>query len=432
MSIPVLTAVTDSRWESDVVAGLAHDDAVEVVRRCVDIADVLSAAAAGLARAVLLSGDLRRLDRDALTRLTVGGVAVVGVVKVGDAVGERRLRQLGIAHIVTSATSPDEVSGAVVAAVGVVSPGRPADYADPRAALAAAAYPVEEETPAPRAGVGRIVSVWGPTGAPGRTSVALGIATELAELGVATLLVDADTYGGAVAQLLGLLDEAPGLAAACRLANNGTLDVRGLAELAVQVRPCLRVLTGITRSDRWPEVRPSALEAVLGIARTLATVVVVDCGFCLEQDEEISYDTVAPRRNGATIAALDAADIVVGVTAADPVALQRYVRGLADLRETIHGVAPVTVVTRVRESALGGGDAEDEITAALARYAGVTDVRFVPNDPAGYDAAVAAGKALVEIAPSSPARSALASIAAGLVGRRTPARRRRLGGLIRR
>ena len=101
-----------------------------------------------------------------------------------------------------------------------------------------------------------MVAVWGPTGAPGRTSVALGIAGELAELGFPTMLIDADVYGGVVAQLLGLLDEAPGLAAACRLANNGTLDLPGLAELAVQVRPGLRVLTGIARAERWLRFHP--------------------------------------------------------------------------------------------------------------------------------------------------------------------------------
>ena len=45
--------------------------------------------------------------------------------------------------------------------------------------------------------------------------------------GTPTLLADADVYGGVVAQVLGFLDEAPGLAAAARLANNGQLDVAG-------------------------------------------------------------------------------------------------------------------------------------------------------------------------------------------------------------
>ena len=44
--------------------------------------------------------------------------------------------------------------------------------------------------------------------------------------------MDADTYGGSVAQVLSLLDEAPGLAAAVRAADHGSLDLPGLARLA--------------------------------------------------------------------------------------------------------------------------------------------------------------------------------------------------------
>jgi MinD-like ATPase involved in chromosome partitioning or flagellar assembly len=421
----VLTAVTDPRWEADIVAALARDEDVQVVRRCVDLADLLAAAAAGLARAVLLSADLRRLDRDALTRLAVAGVAVVGLVTPGDEEAERRLRQLGVAHVLPADAPIGDVSAAVVGAVGaadVVDVGH--DYADPRAVLPGPADDARDDGHPP-AGTGRIVAVWGPTGAPGRTTVAVGIAAELAELGFPTLLVDADVYGGVVAQLLGLLDEAPGIAAACRLANNGSLDLAALAELVVQVRPLLRVLTGIARAERWPELRPSALEAVLGLARSLAAYVVVDCGFGLERDEELSYDTVAPRRNGATLAVVEAADTIVAVASGDPVGLQRYVRALTELSDAAPGRTPITVVNRVRAAVIGGGDPEQEIGAALSRYAGVSDVRFVPLDVAGYDQALAAGRTLAEAAPTSPARLALQAIAAGISGTRLARRRRR-------
>src|SRR5690606_40664757 len=61
------------------------------------------------------------------------------------------------------------------------------------------------------------------------------------------LLVDADTYGGTVAQRLGLLDESPGLAAAARGAAQGTLDAARLAALAPAVLPGLRVDRKSTR-----------------------------------------------------------------------------------------------------------------------------------------------------------------------------------------
>ena len=65
-TVPVLT-VTGARWESELVAAVEHRPlGVVVVRRCVDLADLLATASSGTARAVLLSADLRRLDRDAL------------------------------------------------------------------------------------------------------------------------------------------------------------------------------------------------------------------------------------------------------------------------------------------------------------------------------------------------------------------------------
>ena len=429
MRLPVLTAVSDAMWEADLVAAFERGDlGLAVVRRCVDLADLLAIAATGQARAALLSADLRRLDREALGRLAVAGVAVVGLVPPGDEQAERRLRQLGVQHVLPSDSTPEELSAAVLQAVSSSAPpsvGQRTAHADPRAALPdlpSAPEPVAD--PATGAGPGRVLAVWGPTGAPGRTTLAVTLASELAALGRSTLLVDADVYGGVVAQVLGLLDEAPGFAAAARLANNGALDLPGLAELARTVTPSLRVLTGIARADRWPELRPVAVEVVLELARSLSGMTVVDCGFCLEQDEELAYDTAAPRRNGATLAVLECADTVYAVGSGDPVGLQRLVRGLGELREAVPGIEPVVVVNRLRPSGVPG-DAEKEIRAALRRYAGVDEVVFVPLDVTGVDGALAAGRTLVEAAPSSPARLAVAALAAGLLGVSRQSRPRR-------
>lgn len=432
MRVPVLTAVSDAVWEAELVHALERGElGVAVVRRCVDLADLLATAATGQARAALLSADLRRLDRDALSRLAVAGVAVVGLVPPEDEQAERRLRQLGVDSVLPSDSTPADIAVAVVAAIeglrGATSVDRAAwSGAGPDVALPPPSVPVEPTRPS--VGSGLLVAVWGPTGAPGRTTVAVGLSSELAALGRSALLVDADVYGGVVAQVLGLLDEAPGLAAACRLANGGGLDLPALAGLAREVTPTLRVLSGIARADRWPELRPASLEPVLALARSLAAVTVVDCAFALEQDEELAYDTAAPRRNGATLTVLEQADVVLAVGSADPVGLQRLVRGLAELREALPGVAPRVVVNRLRDSAVPG-QAREQVRRALARYAGVEGVAFVPADVPALDGAVAMGRTLAEAAPTSPARLALQQLAADLVGVQTPPpRRRRLLG----
>jgi MinD-like ATPase involved in chromosome partitioning or flagellar assembly len=424
VNVPVLTAVTDAVWEADLVSAFEHQDfGVIVVRRCVDLADLLAAASAGTARAVILSADLRRLDRDALARLATAGVAVIGLVARGGTHGmgddaERRLRQLGVRHVLAADAGPALISAEVAIAVaeGVMTGGvqpMTLGYAEPRSALPDVPMPSIEPAGHPTASDsarGTVVAVWGPTGAPGRTTVAITLATEAARLGCSTLLADADCYGGVVAQVLGLLDESPGLAAAVRQANAGNLDERALATLARVVAPNLRVLTGIARAERWPELRPAGLMEVYAVARRFSQLTVVDCGFGLEQDEELSYDTTAPRRNGSTLATLADAEHVVAVGAADPVGLQRLVRGLAELAQALPDCRPQVVVNRVRKGPING-DAQEEIRQALARYAGIDGVVFVPYDLTSLDKALAGGHSLGEVAPESPVRRALMPLA---------------------
>ncbi|MFL0713340.1 MAG: CpaE family protein [Microcella pacifica] len=142
----------------------------------------------------------------------------------------------------------------------------------------------------------RVIAVWGPAGAPGRTTIAIGLAAELAGRGLPVCLVDADTYGGAIAPALGLLDESPGFAAACRLAGSGSLTADELDRVA-QRAPLgstlrgthgeLRVLTGIGRPHRWPELSAERVTSVLEECRAWRPIVVVDTGFNLETDEEL-------------------------------------------------------------------------------------------------------------------------------------------------
>ena len=425
MALQVFTAVTGAPWESELVGALDRaDHGVTVVRRCVDVVELLAAAATGTGQAALLSADLRSLDGDAVARLTAAGVAVVGLVEPGDQRATERLQRLGVARVLPVDAEPEVIVRALREAVDGAPEGGH-DVADPRAALPVlGSAPVPEDRPA---GPGRVVAVWGPTGAPGRTTVAVGLADEVARLGLSTLLVDADVYGGVVAQVLGLLDESPGLAGAARQATTGRLDGDALARLSWSVRPHLRVLTGLARADRWPELRPRAVTAVLDEARRSAALTVVDCSFCLEEDEELSFDSAAPRRNGATVAVLEAADTVLCVSGADPVALQRSIRALGELRDVLPAVEPVIVVNQLRRGPVPG-DPRAEVAAALSRFAGTDVAAFLPADRSAVDAALAAGRTLAEAAPRSALRVALRELAASLTGVGVSGSRRRWRG----
>ncbi|CUU59996.1 AAA domain-containing protein [Parafrankia irregularis] len=444
MSLPILTAVTDSVVEAGLVSAFdRHDLGVTVVRRCVDLPDLLAAATTGAARAALLSADLRRLDREALARLAMSGVAVVGLIAPGDEDADRRLRQLGVVAVITADATAEVVATAVVEATRALTdlagpPALPAAFSEPLAGLrplgpgssvggvggVAGLGGIDGVGATGELAQGRVIAVWGPVGSPGRTTIALGLAAELAGLGRPTLLIDADSYGGSIGQHVGLLEEAPGLAAAARSANQGLLDVPRLAMLCRDLGGGLRVLPGISRPSRWPELRPTSVETVIALSRRLASFVVVDCGFCLETDEELSFDTTAPRRNGATLAVLEAADTVLAVASAEPVGLVRFVRGLAELREVVPHADPLIVVNKLRGSVVGG-DPRREVSRAMVRHTGREPVALVPHDLAGLDAAAASGQLLRDIAPASPARLAVRDLAAALAGATATSRRRR-------
>lgn len=425
MTTRVLSGLTN-RVEAQFVATVTATAGTVVARRCADLADLLAAAAASLGDVAVVSPDLHRLDRQALHQLVADGLRVIGVVEAGDETGERLLRQLGMTTVVRADIDPAALAEVLTDTSAdpldlVIAPSRDLDLGAADGAPTEPDQTGTDEETEPTAG--RITAVWGPTGAPGRTTVAMSLAAELAAAGRSTLLIDADTYGASIAQAFAMLDEAPGLAAVARAAEQGSLDLPALSRRAVEVGPNLRVLTGLPRADRWPEVRTGAMEEVLRLARMLVAHVVVDCGFGIDADEELSYDTAAPRRNAVTLTTLAAADDLVVVGTAGPIGLQRLVRAVQEVA-AVPSPPPIVVVNRVREGAVGPHP-ERAIREALARFAGLEELSFLPEARDVLDAAMLAGRTLVEQAPDSEVRLAMTRLAARVAPDLFPPRTRR-------
>jgi MinD-like ATPase involved in chromosome partitioning or flagellar assembly len=395
--VPVLVAASGAGWEAPALDALERGGpGIVLTRRCVDLTDLLATAATGLASVAVLSPDLPGLDADSVQTLHRAGVAVLAVARGEELLdGEAdRLRRLGIVHLLAAS-----------------------DVADLPAAVAAAAFsaePSEEHsTPVREAGAhGRTLAVWGPAGAPGRTTVAVGLATEIAGAGHDTLLLDVDPYGGCVAQHLGVLDEASGLLGAARAANAGQLDRARLEGAARQVGERLRLLTGLPRADRWAEVRPAAFADLLDEAARLVEYVVLDTGFSLEADPADPFGGAAPQRNQMTLAGVERADEVVVVGSADPVGLARLARGLVELHDVVPALHPRVVVNRTRPT-LGWSDRE--IRGMVEGFVTPLGVHFLPDDRAAADRAMMSGRSLAE-AGDSPLRTALAELAHATLG----------------
>lgn len=267
-----------------------------------------------------------------------------------------------------------------------------------------------------RSSRGRVIAVWGPDGAPGRTSIAIALAAELAEAGATVALADADTRAAAIAPALGLLDEAPGFAAACRLAGGGSLDRAQFERIAQGHRVGrseIQVLTGIGRASRWPELTAERVAGMLNAARDWVEITVVDVASSFERDEELMSDLHAPRRNAATIEVLRSAERIIAVGSADPVGLSRFLRAHAELAEMVEPDRITTVINKVRPGAIGLNPAS-QVRQTLARFGGIDDPVLVPWDLAAFDAALLGGRTLLEVAPRSAARAAIRELAAQL------------------
>lgn len=404
--IDVVVAV-DVEYESHVVAAVSSLADAQVVRRPADETELLALVAGGTGHVVVLSRWFPGIDADVVSRMREAGARIVGL---GD--DDALFARWGIGHTLSPGAAPQE-TGAVLrdCADAVQAPPRPT------------AAPPPAGTSAP---TGSVTAVWGTGSSPGRSTLALVTAHLLARTVGRTTLVDGDTVSSSLTPALGLLDDAPQLAALCRLVVSGAAhDGPAVAERLAEVEPGFEVVTGLSRADRWPEIRAGVLRDVLDLLAARAAHVVVDVSDRVDPDDPYAdphYD-----RHQATRAVLDRADHIVLVASADPIGLQRLVRLLESDRADRHADSMSIVVNRVRSSAVGT-DPEDRIRSVLGRFAGLEDPVLVPEDRATVDAAVLAGRSPLEVSRRSPLVTAVdAQLLPRLPGgasRRTRARRR--------
>ena len=401
--VVVLLVAGGASWESPALSTLSARSDVVVLKRCVDVDDLLATASSGQAEVAVLGLDAHGLDGPAVDHLRRHGVRPVLVAPGGDLgvdAGRTRAARLGVRSLV-----PDDDPTALVEAVTTSESDVPAPEADPEPAGI---------QPAPLGG--RVVAVWGPLGAPGRTTVATGFAAELARRRSSTVLVDADPHGGSVAQVLGILDEVSGLLAAGRLgADLGA----GFDSVRRSLGPCLTVVTGLPRPDRWTELRPGTVETLLEVAAEHGHVV-VDAGFGLEDDPAVDHGA-RPGRHHVTRSALSVADEVLVVGTPDPVGLSRLARALVELRETAGSVPARVVVNRMRPSL---GWSERDVIDMVTGFARPVGLHFLPEDGLTVDRALVTGRTLADTDPDSPLVRAIAALTDAVVPDSGPAPQR--------
>ena len=227
-------------------------------------------------------------------------------------------------------------------------------------------------------GGGGVITVWGPAGAPGRTTIAITVAVVLAQAQRPVVLVDADVFAPSVATLLGLSGQSSGLLGVCRMARANTLNVDNVmdkAEIYQSKNLSLPVLTGLGGGHKAHTIEVLSWEKVLDVLVEAGFLVVVDVSSGLSQQpgEVIG----GPSVNGVTRSALKRSDYVLSVLTPHPVSVVRWLldhERVTELATKAHLEVIINHVTPIHKRAL------EETRHTLWEYAGVSHTTLLPLD----------------------------------------------------
>jgi len=378
--VSVVIAAAGGAWELPMLRGFQRRElGIRVLRRCSDVGELLGTALRDLPHAVIVDANLEWLDRDVVTTLRQSGIEVFAI-----GANRRALGDLGVRVFPGDVTDEDlaaTLNGLERAAVSDRAGGGP-DTDDAPGVADGRHW-------------GRLLVVWSGPGAPGRTTVALHLAVEAARAGQRTLLVDADAWAASIAQLLEL-DESPSVAQAARAAATGWSQP--LADFLQPGPDGLMVLVGLPRADLWSEVTEGGWRAILAAAQSEFDLVVLDIATATEEDEELVIDHLPVRRNLMTTIALDQADRLVLVAAADPVGLRRAIVAHRDLAERLDD-RPGTVRIVLNRAPRPGRRLHD-CSRVLGDWVGDAPVALFPEEDQ-LARVVWEGRPLHQVAPRS-------------------------------
>ena len=391
-TIRLVTVAGNPDREAAIAEEVARDSRCELVLRCLERTELLAAIRAGRLDLVVVVGAPAWLDLPAMAEVREHQIRVVGFAE--DPLEAEAFRRLGIALAAPGAGIRDVV----------IRDGLPEN---------------EPVVPGPPRRCGRTVAVWGPKGAPGRSTIASELAAEMAAADARTALIDADTYGGDLAQMLAVVEELPTIVWAAQAAAEGTLDEHTLCTMLRRAGaggPVL--LPGINRSELWTDITKYGWSRLLETFAACFSFTVVDVGFGLEHDERLRHERDRLARD-----VVGSADHVIAVCRADPVGIKTFLWSFERLKELRDPDDIFVVANRVV-----AGEA-DEIRYILKKHLGRRPLVCVPERRSEVRTAIERGVTLREMKPNSDVASEIRELASAL-GAKIPARGllTRLGG----
>ena len=296
----VLLGVRNPEYERQLLTVLAAGG-FDLAGRCLDGPSLVGRA--NEVDAVLASADLHRLTLESLDAVRDSGTPLVLLVEPSDITQFQ-----GLAYLAPAASSGADIVSAVRAAIqrGAIQEATPATERQ------------AEEVRTPLAPGGQVLALASGKGAPGTTTIAIGLAAALGRQGSGVVLVDGALRGGGVAPCLDL-DPRRGLIGLT--VGPGSPDV---VDSELQDANGFKVLAGIERPEMRDQVTPQQLITALAALREQFQFTVVDIGQSLPG---IASDTAS--------AVTRSADQVFVVTTADLTGLWNTRHCLRYLQESL-------------------------------------------------------------------------------------------------
>ncbi len=317
-----------------------------VAGRSLDGPSVVQQAVAGDADVVVASAGLHRLTGASLIAVREAGVPMVLLAGAGEADAYE-----GLAYVLPAASGGPVIIAALHEAIrrGAVASQGTADNASAPA------------RPAPGyKGSCEVIALVSGKGAPGATTVAIGLAAALGSRGQSVLLIDADLRGGSIGPYLDL-DPRRGLSGL----SVGQSDRPEHVLDELQDGPGFSVLTGIERPEARERLTPERIAAAVSGLQERFDVVLIDGG-----------ETLSGVTSAVGAAFLRSAERVLLVTTADLLGLWNARASLRFLTESL-SVPPEAVSAVVNRRTARDQYGEHEVERAL----GISVVAAIPEDP---------------------------------------------------
>jgi Mrp family chromosome partitioning ATPase len=176
--VATLVLALDRQTEDRLLADIV-EQGHSIMARLSTARDLVAAIHQRPPEAVIVGADGATLTAEVIAACDARGVRVIALAGSGHE--RRHAVSLGLHEVVDAASEWAEIEALLGA--GILVPLRVGDRTGGAGALAA----------------GSVIAVWGPAGAPGRTTLAINIAAEIAAAGHTVALADVDTYSGSVA-----------------------------------------------------------------------------------------------------------------------------------------------------------------------------------------------------------------------------------------